>query len=187
MFCKTVIRVVFFVLTGMLVCAPLQTRAQSKEYQLKAAFLFNFAQFVEWPPETFATPDAPFCIGVLGDDPFGSALDAMVQGETISGHKITVLRASQLDVLKNCQIVFVSKSEKNRIPEILAALKSKPVLTVGDMENFGQRGGNINFYQEDNKVRFAINPAAAKEDGLRISSQLLRLGKIVHPDKEADK
>ena len=160
-------------------------QATSKEYQIKAAFLFNFMQFVEWPPTVFKNADDPFRIGVLGQDPFNAALEDTVQGETISNHKIIVEHAMQVDDLKNCQLIFISKSEKKHVAEILSALDDKPVLTVSEIEGFAERGGGINFYLEGNKVRFEVNPDAARHDGLKVSSQLLSLGKIIETAKEA--
>jgi hypothetical protein len=161
---------------AMLACAA---NAQSKEYQIKAAFLYNFAQFVDWPSAAFANTNAPFNIGILGDDPFDGSLDATIQDETINGHKIVAIRSQRIEDLKNCQIIFVCKSEKKRIAEILTELDSKPILTVSEIDGFAQRGGNINFFLAGTKVRFEINPGAAQSDGLKISSQLLSLGKIV--------
>ncbi len=163
----------------------LYAQATSKEYQIKAAFLFNFMQFVEWPPTVFKNADDPFRIGVLGQDPFNAALEETVQGETISNHKIIVEHATQVDNLKNCQLIFISKSEKKYVTEILSALDDKPILTVSEIEGFAERGGGINFYLEGNKVRFEVNPDAAQHDGLKVSSQLLSLGKIVETAKEA--
>ena len=160
-------------------------QATSKEYQIKAAFLFNFIQFVQWPPTVFKNADDPFRIGVLGQDPFNAALEDTVQGETISNHKIIVEHAMQVDDLKNCELIFISKSEKKHVPEILSALDDKPILTVSEIEGFAERGGGINFYLEGKKVRFEVNPDAAQHDGLKMSSQLLSLGKIIETAKEA--
>ena len=164
---------------GLLLAMPREAAAQTKEYQVKAAFLFNFAQFVEWPPGAYADTNAPFCIGILGDDPFGKALEQTIQGENIEGHKMVVQRSHQVADLANCQMIFVSKSEKSRVTEILAALGSRPVLTVGEVPGFARGGGGINFFLEGAKVRFEINPDVAQTEGLKISSQLLSLGKLV--------
>jgi hypothetical protein len=152
---------------------------ESKEYELKAAFLYNFAQFVKWPPNAFPAADAPFDIGILGDDPFGSALEETVQGETINNHRMTVVRAQRIEDLKDCQMIFVSRSEEGHVGEVLSQLDSKPILTVSEVENFAQEGGDIDFYLSDGKVRFEINPQSAQRCGLKISSQLLNLGRIV--------
>jgi hypothetical protein len=163
----------------------LAAQTASKEYQVKAAFLFNFIQFVQWPPMIFTNTDEPFRIGVLGENPFDTALEETVQGETIGNHKIIVERAQAVGELANCQVIFISKSEKKHVTEILSALGTKPVLSVSEIEGFAGRGGSINFYLEGSKVRFEINPAAAQRDGLKVSSQLLTLGKIVETAKEA--
>jgi hypothetical protein len=154
---------------------------QSKEYQLKAAFLFNFAQFVKWPSDSFTNAETPFYIGILGDDPFGAALEETVRGEAIDNHRLTVVRAQRIEDLKDCQMIFVSRSEEGHVGEILSQLDSRPVLTVSEIESFARNGGDIDFYLSGGKVRFEINPQSAQRCGLRISSQLLSLGKIVKP------
>jgi hypothetical protein len=168
-----------------LALAPPEAAAQpavSKEYQVKAAFLFNFVQFVEWPAAAFTNSAAPICIGVLGDDPFGPALDETVRGETVRNRKLVVERSRRLEDLKDCQLIFISKSETERIPGILDELGPTPVLTVSETPGFAQRGGIINLYLAGNKVRFEINAAAARRKGLRISSELLSLGRIIQPE-----
>jgi hypothetical protein len=172
------------VLLVMLLAVGLKLSAQTaatKEYQIKAAFLFNFAQFIEWPADALTNTDVPFRIGILGDDPFGTALEDTVQGETIHSHKIIVQRSREIGDLKNCQLIFIDKSEKNRVADVLSELDSKPTVTVSEIDGFARNGGVINFYLEEKKVRFEINPVAAQNDGLKISSQLLSLGKIVQP------
>lgn len=166
------------------VLGPGTVRAQSdgnREYQIKAAFLFNFVQFVRWPGAAFPTSDAPFYIGVLGDDPFGSALDDTIQGESINGHRLMVIRSPRIEELKDCQMIFVCRSEESRVDAILSQLNSRPILTVSEIGNFAGKGGDIDFYLSSDKVRFEINPQAAQRCGLKISSQLLSLGKIVEP------
>lgn len=182
---QNLIRNCLAILLCLLALAPRAADAQSREYQVKAAFLFNFAQFVEWPADTYAATNAPFSIGILGDDPFGTALDETVRGETIGSHKLVIQRSQQIAELAGCQMIFISKSEKKHIAEILSALDSRPVLTVSEFEGFARSGGDINFYLEGTKVRFEINPAAAQNDHLKFSSQLLSVGKIVSTVKEA--
>jgi hypothetical protein len=162
--------------------APEKIRAQAevpKEYQIKAAFLFHFAQFVEWPYLDSTNADTSFRIGVLGDNPFGSALNEIVKGETIANRPVTILYSHHAEDLKDCQIVFISKSEKAHLPRVLDELKGGKILTVSEIENFAKSGGVINFYLENDKVHFEINPNAAEREKLKISSQLLQLGKIV--------
>jgi hypothetical protein len=165
-------------LLGGFVCV-LPARAQSKEYQLKAAFLYNFIQFVDWPPSAFPSPDAPLRIGILGDDPFGAALDGVVQNESVDNHPLAVVRSNNIADLQDCQLIFVSQSEGGHLGQILSSIDSRPVLTVSDIDHFAQAGGDIGFFLSGGKVRFAINPGSARQSGLRISSQLLTLGRIV--------
>jgi hypothetical protein len=149
------------------------------EYQIKAAFLFNFAKFVTFPGQAFAADNSVFVIGVLGDDPFGSTLDQTVQGKTIGDRKIVVRRSNNIDDLRHCQIVFICASRKKDLGTVLAKCKADNILSVGESDGFATHGGVINFYVEDNKVRFEINPKAAERASLQISAQLLRLGRVV--------
>ncbi|HVW20604.1 MAG TPA: YfiR family protein [Opitutaceae bacterium] len=162
------------------VAAPLGGAAEvSREYQVKAAFLYNFAQFVEWPARAFPTADAPLTIGILGDDPFDGVLDEILRGEVLHGHRVRVRRAQHEEELADCQLVFISQSEKPRLARIMARLAPRPVLTVSEVAGFAQQGGMVNFYREGSRVRFELNPAAARREGLRFSSQLMSVGKIV--------
>jgi hypothetical protein len=154
----------------------------SKEYEVKAAFLYNFVQFVKWPPGAFASPDAPLYIGVLGDDPFEGALDDTIRDEAVNGHKLVLLRSHNVGDLHGCQMIFVARGEESDTGGILAAVDSRPILTVSDIEHFAQDGGDIDFYLSNGKVRFEINAGAARRAGLQISSQLLALGRIVGGD-----
>jgi hypothetical protein len=154
----------------------------SREYQVKAAFLLNFLQFVEWPATAFETPEEPVRIGILGDDPFGRAMERTVLGETVRGHPLVVRRSTDPAGLNDCHLVFVARSERERLDRVLTELSRFPILTVGDTEGFARRGGVINFLLEDKKVRFEINPLAAKRQNLQPSAQLLNLGRIVEPD-----
>jgi hypothetical protein len=158
--------------------------ATLREYQVKALFLFNFAQFVDWPVSAFASDETPLRIGVLGADPFGTVLDAVVEGETIRQRPIVIRRSMQLLALRDCHVIFVSASERARVPAIIAATAGWPVLTVGDMPDFARRGGNVAFVFEGPKIRFEINRASARRNGLRLGSQLLSLARIVGPPVE---
>ncbi len=181
---------VIFWVTTWLAAVALEARAQSstsKEYQIKAAFLFNFVQFVEWPAAAFPDANAPIAIGILGDDPFGTVLDQTVHGETIRNRKLVIQRSRRVQDLKDCHLVFISTSEKGRLAEILASLQTATALTVSETESFARHGGVINLYLEGNKVRFEINPGAAQRQGLRISSQLLKLGKVIGTDAAGDR
>jgi hypothetical protein len=161
------------------VAQPLRAETASREYQIKAVFLFNFLQFVEWPSSVFASDSDPIRIGILGDDPFGSSLDETVQNETIHNRRLVVQRSHRADDLKNCQLIFIAKSENRRLEEILPLLDTRPVLTVGEADSFARCGGIIAFYPEGKKIRFEINSSMALRHGLKMSSQLLGLGRIV--------
>jgi hypothetical protein len=149
--------------------------SQPSEYQLKAAFLFNFAKFVEWPPAAFAAGTSPIVIGVLGENPFGNDLEATIRNKQINNRSLVVQEFKSPAEATNCHILFISASEKTRLPEILSGLSGTNVLTVSELEGFTTAGGMINFVHENNKIRFQINDAAAKNANLRVSSKLLSL------------
>lgn len=149
------------------------------EFQVKAVFLYNFAQFVEWPASAFEGPDSPLVIGILGLDPFGEILDEMVKGETVNGRPLQVRRYRWVGDIDQCHILFVSGSEGPRTGQIVAALGEKSVLTVCDWEGFSRRGAMVQFVMERNRVRLRINLEAAKAAGLNISSKLLRSAETV--------
>lgn len=172
-------------LVALLVFSSGQVSAQSvsKEYQVKAAFLFNFTQFIEWPAGVLPANQSPLVICVLGEDPFGGYLDELVRGERVSNHPLVVRRFRQVEQITTCHIVFVSASEAKQLDRILEYLKGRNILTVGDAENFALRGGMIRFITENNKIRFRINLAAARSANLTISSKLLRAAEIVGPGR----
>lgn len=147
--------------------------------QVKAVFLFNFAQFVEWPDSAFAGPGSPLVIGIVGEDPFGSYLDETVRGELARGRPLVVRRFQRVEDIKNCHILFISPSEESRLAVILASLKGRPILLVSDAPGFLRRGGMVGFAFERNRVRVRINPVAAATAGLTISSKLLQAAELV--------
>ncbi len=151
----------------------------TKEYLIKAAFIFNFAQFVEWPSTAFADADSPIRIGVFGSDPFGGALDEAVAGETVRNRRLVVEHVQHIEDLRGCHIAFVGGSEQGRTREVLDALGDAPVLTISDNPDFTASGGVIRFHLDGAKVRFEINPEAAEQRGLKLSAQLLTLAKLV--------
>jgi hypothetical protein len=153
--------------------------APPTEYQVKAVFLYNFAQFIEWPAAAFPSEGTPFVIGVLGDDPFGVELDAVVRGESVAGHPLLVRRYRQASEVESCHILYISDSEAARLGQILKAFKGRSVLTVGDTEDFAISGGMIHFVTESNRIRLRIRLGAALAEQLTISSKLLRLAEIV--------
>jgi len=154
------------------------TPAVANEYQLKAVFLFNFTKYVEWPATAFADPQAPFVIGVVGDDPFGAALDDTVRGEKVNGRALVVRRYGPKDEIKDCQILFIAATEAARLEQITAGLKGRNVLTVGDTDQFTDHGGMIWLVMENNKIRLKINLDAAKAAKLTINSNLLRAAEV---------
>jgi hypothetical protein len=155
------------------------TTAQVNEYQVKAAFLFNLARFVEWPPLTAAASREPFGICILGKNPFGSTLDEAVQGKTIGGRVIAVRLISGVQRADGCQILFVTSAEARRFKPVAYVLKGKGVLTVGEVPGFIGDGGIVNLSVDGGRLRFEINPGAAEEQQIRISSKLLSLAQIV--------
>ena len=174
----TVFRMLLLSAVGDATLGRREARAEGaaySEYEVKAAFLFNFVQFVKWP----AGFNGPVTIGILGDDPFGGALEKTIQGEVVNGRKLAVKRAKAVADLKGCQIVFVSNSERGNLAAILPALAAANVLTVGEQEGFVKQGGAIGFTAGGEKVRFEINNGAAQRAGLEISARLLKLASRV--------
>jgi hypothetical protein len=154
------------------------------EYQIKAVYLFNFAQFVEWPAKAFADAKAPLVIGVLGEDPFGAALDETVKDEKVGARRITVRRFAKVEDVQDCHILFVSRSEAGRFDAIMAALKGRPVFTIGDTKGFTKAGGMVRLVTDGTKIRLAINLAEAKASGVIVSSKIVRPATIVTRDSE---
>jgi uncharacterized protein DUF4154 len=194
---------VFAALTGM------ATAQGSSDREAKANFLMNFAEFVEWPEGAFASASAPIIVGVIGEDPFGAALDKM-RDKMVNGRKLEIKRFKgslefrgeetpgrrqadiidrrnkKLQELKSCHILFVGSSEKRFLPSILKPLQNSCVLTVGDMDSFARLGGIINFVNLENKVHLEINLEAAERARLKISSKLLNLATVIKGKREAE-
>ncbi|MFY9821967.1 MAG: YfiR family protein [Thermoanaerobaculia bacterium] len=168
------------VVCAAVLCVPGAAHAQAaaSEYAVKAAFLFNFTKFVEWPPAAFADERSPLKVCVLGEDPFGKALHALA-GDEVGGRRLSVTHLDRPGALETCHVLFVSRSEGERLPQVLAGLHGAPVLTVGDTPGFIDQGGMINFILEGSKVRFDVNQEAAERAGIKISSRLLALAKHV--------
>jgi YfiR/HmsC-like len=154
---------------------------QVSEYQLKAAYLFNFLKFVQWPDSVFQNNSSPIIIGILGQDPFGSTLDKIIHNEKIDNHPIIIKRYTSLDQLDYCHALFVSSSEQGNVQKVLKDIGNSSILTVSDIDDFGTNGGDIGFYIENNKLRFTINIKSLKQADIKISSRLLRLAKIINP------
>jgi len=162
-------------------CVPARAQtAPSVEYQVKAAFLLNFARFVQWPSDAFEGDSAPITFCVFRQDPFGSALADITQGKSINNRALLVRHVQNLADLKSCQIVFVSDVADKDLPAILDTLKASSALVVGESDGFAERGGGIQFYLEAEKVRFSVNVDATKRARPNVSSKLLALARIVH-------
>jgi hypothetical protein len=164
---------------AVFVFAAFPAAAAPSEYQVKAVFLFNFTQFVEWPADSFPGPAAPFVIGVLGKDPFGSQLDEVVRGESVNKRPLVVERYRSVDEIRNCNILFIGSSELGFLPQILLALKGRSILTVSDADTAAEQGVMIRLVTESNRIRLRIDVGAARAGNLTISSKLLRPAEII--------
>jgi hypothetical protein len=159
---------------------PLITQVRPQvpnEYQVKAAFVFNFAKFVEWPPDAFTDGGAPLVLGIIGDDPFGSAIEQTINGRTVNGRRLIIKRFRQSDNLRACHILLISSSERKQLTKIIDSINEASILTIGETPQFTQQGGVIKFVIQEDKLRFEINAAAAGRARLKISSKLLALSK----------
>ncbi len=165
------------VLTLSAVFGPARA-ASFREYQLKAVFLYNFVNFVTWPEGAFNGPTRPFVIGILGEDPFGSFLEKVVADETFKGRPVILKRSDSPAELTDCQILFISASNRSRLDFILRSVPSRHILTVGDFEGFMEAGGMINLTHADQRVRIEINVQSTRNAGLEVSSKLLRVAKV---------
>ncbi len=177
------VRFVIIAILSLLMAGGARAQAVD-EYQVKAAFLYNFVKFVEWPAQAFKSPKEPITIGVIGRDPFRGALEEAIQGKVVAGRTLAVRFLPESATDCECQVIFVAVSERKRFSSILGKLKSSGVLTVGEASGFASEGGVINFRVEKGKVRFEINVDAAAEGHLKLSSRLLALAEIVRSEKK---
>ncbi len=177
--------------------------AQSREYQIKAAFLYNFIKFVDWPEEKTADSNEPITIGIIGKDPFGDAFEP-IKNKPVKGKKVIVRRFKSLEELKKsgegnksdkhpqieairkCHLLFICRSDKNNLEEIIDLVKDYSILTVADTQGFLEANGIINFVMEEKKVSFEVNVTAAKRAKLKIRSQLLRLATRILEEKNSE-
>lgn len=174
------------ILTGMATAMALglalagAARAQEsvREAQVKAAFVFNFIQFVEWPAEAFADEQSPILVGIVGADPFKGALDEAIKGKTINKRHLVLRRFSGPGDLQGCHLLVISPAEQNHLPAIREKLRSSSTLLVGEPEPFLRSGGMIRLFTEENKIRFEINIKAAEQAKLKLSAKLLKLARI---------
>ncbi len=160
----------------------MQVGAQAKapsEYAVKAAFLYNFTKFVEWPPDVPDEKDSLLQICVIGENPFGNELENIIEGMKVGGKSVTVSYTRSAEEILSYDVVFIAQSEESTLDRMLKILTNRAILTVSDIDDFAERGGTIGFFAEDDRIRFEINVDAAEETGLQISSKLLRLARIV--------
>jgi hypothetical protein len=160
-------------------CRPAADAAQLSEYDVKAAFLFNFAKFIEWPPRAFVSGSAPLVIGVLGADPFGDSLRNTVKGQTVQGRPIEIRACQSEGETASCHVLFISRAEGERCRELLKAVVGRPILTIGEADDFLDLGGMINFVLVNRNVRFDINTKGLNGAGLKASSKLLTVARTV--------
>ena len=151
---------------------------QPSEYQVKAAFIYHFAKFVEWPSESSRRSPSTLTVCVLGRSPFGTALSS-IGGLTVRGRRVTVTYIKRIQELESCDILFVSVSERGKLAQILSAVGTRPILTISDLKMFAAAGGMIGFIPVGDQIRFEINQRAALRSNLRISAQLLKLATSV--------
>jgi hypothetical protein len=154
------------------------TAAIPREYQIKAAFLYNFAKFVEWPAAAFDRPQTPYSLCVLGQDPFSRDLDVVVGENMVQGRRMVIRRIGDVKNATGCHILFVSASERKKLPALLSSLNNSPMLTVGEDEEFTRLGGIVRFFEVGNNVRFEINLQATERARLKVSAKLLTLARV---------
>jgi len=152
--------------------------SQNEEYQVKAAFIYNFTNYIEWPARAFPAVSTPFTICVMGKNPFGNSFDSLA-GETVRGRRVMVRHIYRIEEAADCHLLFISDSERRNVPQILRFLRGRPVLTIGDYRGFCQDGGMINLLMVKRRVRFDIQPAAARKVGIHIGAQLMALAREV--------
>lgn len=160
----------------------LQARTgQTPEYQVKAAFLYNFTQFVDWPPEAFSSSSAPFVIGIIGPNPFGAYLEELVEGEMIGDRQIIVKNYKDIEELDECHLLYMNIPETEQTKQTLIALNNRSILTVGSSDSFVRSGGMIRLYRAENKIRLEINVKQIKFAQLNVSSKLLSVSRVFDP------
>lgn len=168
-----------FIAFWFLVGTASEQRAQTNEYEVKAAYLYNFARFTDWPQDSFPTPSHPIVIGVVGDDPFKGYLEQAISGKTANGRSLVIRRYRSGHDVSSCHILFISASERNRLSQIVYRIRDRSVFTVSETEGFLAVGGLANFIIQNNKVRFEINLDSANRARLKLSSKLIVLARVV--------
>ncbi len=150
----------------------------ASEYQVKAVFLYNFTQFVDWPSSSFSGPEDPFVIGIVGDDPFSSYLDETIAGEKVGTHPLVIKRFSDARDISRCHMLYVNSEDPEWVRRVLTSVSHRNILTVSDLPDFNRLGGIIRFFTEDKRIRLQINLEKSKDAQLNISSKLLSVAKI---------
>ena len=158
-----------------------QQAPQFTEYEVKAAYIFSFTKFINWPKTTFTLSNPPFVVGIYGDDPFGLILDKIFEGKTIKGRKLVIEHYYKPEEINNCNVLFISKINKSELTNVINVVQEKSILTIGDnIQKFCELGGMINFTKQYAKHRFEVNNNAANRAALTISSKLLSLANIIN-------
>ena len=178
--------IVILVPLALTTAAVAQGEPPPLEFQVKAAFLYNFAKFVNWPPEVFRDPDSAFVICLVDEEPFAQALEQAVLGKTVEGRAFQVRRLSSPDEAGSCQMLHLGATGSSRLTSLPRSIREAPILTIGDDAGFTRQGGIINFIIREHRVGFEINPDAAGRAGLRISSKLLQLASIVRDEARSE-
>jgi len=179
---KTIVKT-FIAILALLSLARNVRAEQPTEYELKAAYLFNFVKFVAWPAEAFQSAQEPIIIGVLGRNPFRGQLQNLVRDKRIKGRRVLVKPFKDLNSLQRCHLLFIADTGSGDLRVLIERLKNSPVLTVSELSGFARKGGMIKLYTRAHKVRFEINHTAVRSAGLEISSRLLRLAKLTGHDQ----
>ena len=170
--------VMLFISYTLLDSCILQAQTTSDEYQVKAAFLYHFAQLVTWPAGAGSDPSKPFLLCTVGQDPFEGKLESTIRGKQVNAQRIQIRHVEQAN-MRDCTMVFIGQSNDTHLLALLETLGNDPILTVGEGDGFLEAGGMIQFLIERNRIRFAINRGAAEAANLTISSQLLLLARNV--------
>lgn len=178
-FIKVISNLILVTITLLQGSQHVLAQTPSREYQIKAVFLFNFTQFVDWPASAFENDHSPIIIGVIGENPFGTYLAQTVSDEKVDNHPMEVQYYKNEEDIKSCHILFVNIRETKKLEQVLAALQGRHVLTVSDHPDFLKLGGIIKFVTINNKIKLQINMDACKENKMALSSKLLRLAEII--------
>jgi hypothetical protein len=166
------------VVTVVSFALPCRAGAPTREYQVKAAFIFNFTQFVEWPDNAFSSSDAPFVVAVMRRDPFDGSLEEAMDGKSVGRHPIVIKHFDNPEDIGACQLLFVPSERDDALSSIFGKVGKNPVLTVGETDSFMASGGHFRFYIDGNRIRFEIDPDTVEGVGLKVSAKLLKLARI---------